>query len=265
MNYSLIDTHCHLDIIESQGQDIATSLEKSSSAGVKKIVQIGINLDRSIAARKIALETKTNIELSYTIGCHPADNIDLPEIEDISKFIEENKDETSFVGIGEIGLDYYHKTETKESQIKTFHHFMEMSVKYALPVIIHSRDAAEDTYQILKKYKDKAFGVIHCFTYDTEYALKYAELGYYISFSGVVAFKNAADIQEAARKVPLESILIETDAPFLSPPPHRGKRNDSSNLPFILEKMFSLRTEANHKVEEKIYENSVKFIHRKAV
>ena len=107
--------------------------------------------------------------------------------------------------------------------------------------------------------------MIHCFTYDTEYALKYAELGYYISFSGVVAFKNAADIQEAARKVPLESILIETDAPFLSPPPHRGKRNDSSNLPFILEKMFSLRTEANHKVEEKIYENSVKFIHRKAV
>lgn len=265
MNYSLIDTHCHLDLIETQGQDITTSLEKSKVAGVKKIVQIGINLERSKIARQIANETQTDIELSYTIGCHPADNIDSPEIEDISKMIEDKLEEKNFVGIGEIGLDYFHKTETKDSQIKTFHHFMEISVKHALPVIIHSRDAAEDTYQILKKYKGKAFGVIHCFTYNTEFALKYAELGYYISFSGILAFKNATDIQEAARQVPLESILIETDAPYLSPPPHRGKRNDSSNMPFILEKMFALRNEANHKVEEKLYENSLKFIQRKAV
>ena len=121
------------------------------------------------------------------------------------------------------------------------------------------------TYKVLKDYKGKGFGVIHCFAYNAEYALKFVELGYYISFSGVVVFKNAQDIQEAARQVPLESILIETDAPYLAPPPHRGKRNDSSNLPFILEKMFSLRTEANHKVEQTIYENSLKFIHRKAV
>ncbi len=265
MNYSLIDTHCHLDIIEAQGQDISVSLEKSQVAGVKKIVQIGINLDRSLAAKRIAWDTKTEIDLSYTIGCHPADNIESPEVEEISSMIDSCKDEKNFVGIGEIGLDYYHKKETKESQFKTFHHFMEMSVKHALPVVIHSRDAAEDTYQVLKDYKGKGFGVIHCFAYNAEYALKFVELGYYISFSGVVVFKNAQDIQEAARQVPLENILIETDAPFLAPPPHRGKRNDSSNLPFILEKMFSLRTEANHKVEESIYENSLKFIHRKII
>lgn len=265
MNYSLIDTHCHLDIIEMQGQEISVSLEKSQAAGVKKIVQIGINLDRSQAAKRIALETNTDIDLSYTIGCHPADNIELPEIEEISNMIESSIEEKKFVGIGEIGLDYYHKKETKESQFKSFHHFMEMSVKHSLPVVIHSRDAAEDTYQVLKKYKGKGFGVIHCFAYNAEYALKFVELGYYISFSGVVAFKNATDIHEAARQIPLESILIETDAPFLSPPPHRGKRNDSSNLPFILEKMFSLRTEANHKVEETIYENSLKFIKRAAI
>lgn len=265
MNYSLIDTHCHLDLIEKQGQDISVSLEKSQAAGVKKIVQIGINLERSELARSIATDTKSEIELSYTIGCHPADNIELPEVEEISTMVELRKDEKNFVGIGEIGLDYYHKKETKESQFKIFHHFMELSVKHSLPVVIHSRDAAEDTYQVLKKYKGKGFGVIHCFAYNAEYALKFIELGYYISFSGVVAFKNAQDIHEAARQVPLESILIETDAPYLSPPPHRGKRNDSSNLPFILEKMFSLRTEANHKVEQSIYENSLKFIHRKAV
>lgn len=265
MNYSLIDTHCHLDIIEAQGQEISVSLEKSRAAGVKKIVQIGINLDRSQAAKRIALETNTDIDLSYTIGCHPADNINLPEIEEISNMIESSVEEKKLVGIGEIGLDYYHQKETKESQFRTFHHFMEMSVKHSLPVVIHSRDAAEDTYQVLKKYKGKGFGVIHCFAYNAEYALKFVELGYYISFSGVVAFKNATDIHEAARQIPLESILIETDAPFLSPPPHRGKRNDSSNLPFILEKMFSLRTEANHKVEETIYENSLKFIKRAAI
>ncbi len=265
MNYSLIDTHCHLDIIEAQGQDISVSLEKSHAAGVKKIVQIGINFDRSLAAKRIAVETKAEIDISYTIGCHPADNIESPEVEEISNMIESCKDEKKFVGIGEIGLDYYHKKETKESQFKTFHHFMEMSVKHALPVVIHSRDAAEDTYQVLKDYKGKGFGVIHCFAYNAEYALKFVELGYYISFSGVVVFKNAQDIQEAARQIPLENVLIETDAPFLAPPPHRGKRNDSSNLPFILEKMFSLRGETNHKVEQAIYENSLKFIHRKAV
>lgn len=265
MNYSLIDTHCHLDLIEAQGQDISLSLEKSQSAGVKKIVQIGINLERSEIARRIATDTQSEIELSYTIGCHPADNIESPEIEEISKMVESCKKEKNFVGIGEIGLDYYHKNETKDSQWKTFHHFMEIAVKNSLPVVIHSRDAAEDTYKVLKDYKGKGFGVIHCFAYNAEYALKFVELGYYISFSGVVVFKNAQDIQEAARQIPLESILIETDAPYLAPPPHRGKRNDSSNLPFILEKMFSLRTEANHKVEQTIYENSLKFIHRKAV
>lgn len=203
-------------------------------------MQIGINLDRSQIAKRIAVETQTDIELSYTIGCHPADNIDSPEIEEISNMIDECREEKNFVGIGEIGLDYFHKNETKESQLKTFHHFMEMSAKHSLPVVIHSRDAAEDTYQVLKDYKGKGFGVIHCFTYNAEYALKFVELGYFISFSGVVVFKNAQDIQEAARRIPLESILIETDAPYLSPPPHRGKRNDSSNLPFILEKCFPL-------------------------
>ncbi len=106
--------------------------------------------------------------------------------------------------------------------------------------------------------------MIHCFTYDYEAAKRFVDLGYYISFSGIVTFKSATDIQDAAKKIPLESILIETDAPFLSPMPHRGKRNDSSNLGYIKEKMFSLRTELNSTVAESIYNNSLKFINRKA-
>ena len=118
--------------------------------------------------------------------------------------------------------------------------------------------------QTLEKYKGKVTGVIHCFTYDYEYAKKFCDLGYFISFSGIVAFKNAKDIHESASRLPLESILLETDAPFLAPPPFRGKRNDPSNLTYILEKINSLRNESNTKVEETIYKNSLKFISRKA-
>ncbi|EMO06896.1 hydrolase, TatD domain protein [Leptospira interrogans serovar Icterohaemorrhagiae str. Verdun HP] len=133
-----------------------------------------------------------------------------------------------------------------------------------MPVVIHSRDAKEDTISILKNFRDQAFGVIHCFTYDYLTAKTLVDIGYYISFSGIVAFKNATEIQEAAQKLPLECILIETDAPFLAPPPFRGKRNEPSYMKFILDKMFSLRKESNSDVENKLFENSIKFMNRKA-
>ncbi len=265
MNYKLIDTHCHLDLIELQGQTISESLEKAKNAGVEKIVQIGINLERSLIAKKIATEQNSEIDITYTIGCHPADNIQSEEVAQITKFIYENHADPKFVGIGEIGLDFFHKQESEEEQSKKFRHFLEQSIELNVPVVIHSRDAAKETFDILNEYKGKAFGVIHCFTYDEEYAKKYSDLGYYISFSGILAFKNAKDIHEAARSIPIDSILIETDAPYLTPPPNRGKRNDSSNMVFILEKMFSLRNESNAQVEEILYKNSEKFILRKRI
>lgn len=267
MNYKLIDTHCHLDLIEKEGQSISESLEKSFATGVERIVQIGIDLERSEVAKKIVLETESNIKLNYTIGCHPANDelISDSEVAKITDMILENKTDTRLTGIGEIGLDYYHQNQSIEIQKKQFRHFLELSIETNMPVVIHSRDAASDTYDILKEYKDKAFGVIHCFTYDLEFAKKYSELGYYISFSGVLAFKNAKEIHEAARNVDLKNILIETDAPFLSPPPNRGKRNDSSNLKYILEKLFSLRSESNDEVEKVVYTNCLKFIERKRV
>ena len=261
----MIDTHCHLDIIEEQGQDIQSSLKKSLESGVTNIVQIGINYENSLNAKKIANLYNKDIQLNYTIGCHPADDIQESEIKQIINLIDSSTNEDKFLGIGEIGLDYYHNKENIEFQKKTFREFIELSISKNLPIVIHSRDAAEDTFTILSEFKNKAFGVLHCFTYDAEYAKKFSELGYYISFSGVVAFKNAKDVQEAAREIPLKNILIETDAPFLSPPPFRGKRNDSSNLKYILEKIFSLRTEHNSEVQETIYNNSINFISKKKV
>ncbi|MBE7412803.1 MAG: TatD family hydrolase [Leptospiraceae bacterium] len=262
---NLIDTHCHLDIIEENGQSIKDSVEKSTLAGVSKIVQIGIDYKTSVRADNICKEFSTpDLEILYTIGCHPAYKSNFTQKEEIIWLVQEKKNNLDFVGIGEIGLDFYHDKNSIEEQTPIFVSFLDLASDLNLPVIIHSREAAEATYQVLSKYKMKVFGVIHCFTYDYEYAKKFCDLGFYISFSGIVAFKNAKEIHEAAKKLPLKSILIETDSPFLAPPPFRGKRNDSSNLTYILEKFFSLRSEPNTLVEETIYENSLKFISRKA-
>ena len=265
MAYSLIDTHCHLDIIQEQGQEIYQSLEKSAEAGVKKIVQIGIDLPSSIRAKQISeTHSNTSLKIHYTLGCHPTETHEFPNADEILNLAKDNLNDPQFTGIGEIGMDLYHNATEREAQRSVLHKFLEFSAKEKLPVVIHSRDAFEDTYEGLKEFKGQAFGVIHCFTYNYEIGKKFVDLGYYVSFSGIVAFKNATDIHEAAKRLPLESLLIETDAPFLAPPPHRGKRNDSSNMPFILERMFGLREESNVKVEETLYLNSEKFINRKA-
>lgn len=263
MSYSLIDTHCHLDLIEKEGQPISVSLEKSNNSGIKKIIQIGVNLERSILAKEIAHKTQTPVELYFTAGCHPSDDFDQKEIEETAKLIENSVSDPKFVGVGEIGLDYYHKKDNLEFQQNSLRQFLQLASENSLPVVIHSRDAADDTYRILEEFKGKCFGVLHCFAYDAEYAKKFVDLGYYISFSGIVTFKNATGLHEAARQIPLESILIETDSPYLAPHPHRGKMNDPSYLPIIMERICHLRNEPAATVERRIFENSMNFIHRK--
>jgi TatD DNase family protein len=263
MSYSLIDTHCHLDIIEKEGLPISQTLDLSYERGVKEILQIGIDLASSKVAKEIS-ETNHNIQIHFTAGSHPADEISAGENDSIERVVRENVSNPNFTGIGEIGLDFYHRKDTIPAQEEVFRRFLSLAAETNCPVIIHSRDAKEETYQILKDFKNKVFGVLHCFTYDLEYAMKFIELGYYISFSGIVVFKNAKDLQEAASKIPLSHLLIETDAPFLSPPPNRGKRNDPTNLPFILEKIFELREEKKSQIEETVFLNSQNFIQRKA-
>lgn len=270
MKHRLVDTHCHLDIIQSQGQDIPISLENSIHSGVLKLLQIGIDRESSQKAKEIAHTDYSNLikkqvpEIYYSIGCHPTETHEFPNAKEILKFAEENLKDPKFSAIGEVGVDLYHNPETKNYQLETLELFLDAASIWKLPVVIHSRDAKEETFQVLKNWKTKVFGVIHCFTYDYNYGKHFVDLGFYVSFSGVVTFKNALDIQEAASKLPLDALLIETDSPFLAPPPHRGKRNEPSYLPFILEKIFSLRKESNQEVEEILYQNSIKFLNRKA-
>lgn len=265
MGFSMIDTHCHLDIIQEQGQEIPVSLEKSRISGVDHLVQIGIDLPSSKEAVRISKEYSTPaLKIHYSIGCHPTETHEFPNADQILDLATSQLQDPNFSAIGEIGMDLYHSVDSRMAQNEILRRFLDFSKNHSLPVVIHSRDAFDDTYEALKEFKGNSFGVIHCFTYDYESAKKFVDLGYYISFSGILTFKSAVEIQEAAKKIPLDSILIETDAPFLAPMPHRGKRNDSSNLSYILEKMFSLRSEPNVKVSESIYQNSLKFINRKA-
>lgn len=258
-----IDTHCHLDLIAEQGQDIPVTLEKSKKAGVQKIVQIATDLSSSRAAQKIA-ETYNNADLKlyYTIGCHPTEKEGFSEGDEILNFASTKLDDPAFMGIGEIGLDLFHDAESLVAQEEVLEKFLDFAGNHKLPVVIHSRDAAKETLTALSRFKGKTFGVIHCFTYDFEAAKAFLDLGYYISFSGIVSFKSAKDIQEAASKLPLNSILIETDAPFLSPVPFRGKRNDPSHIVHTLEKVLSLRDEPNQEIIDVLLENSNKFIGR---
>ncbi len=265
MAYSIIDTHCHLDIIRDQGKEISDSLDDAKASGVKKIVQIGIDLPSSLQAKEIAnIHSNSELSIQYTIGCHPTETHEFPNANEILKLATESLSDSRFTGIGEIGMDLYHNAEKRSEQREILSKFLDFSATHSLPVVIHSRDAFQDTFEALSEFKGKAFGVIHCFTYDYEMGKKFVDLGYYISFSGILAFKNATDIHNAAKNLPLETLLIETDAPFLAPPPHRGKRNEPANMKYILERMFSLRAESNLKVEETLYQNSEKFINRKA-
>jgi TatD DNase family protein len=264
MQYSIVDTHCHLDLIQSQGQEISLSLEKAIYSGVKKLIQIGIDFSSSTQAEQISENNILPIEIYFTIGAHPCHKVSKQETAEIAKLIEQKVTHPKFVGIGEIGLDYYHSKDDWTEQEEIFRNFIEISIQKSLPIVVHSRDAAEATVKVLKEYKDKAFGVIHCFTYNLELAREFCKLGYYISFSGILTFKNAKDIQQAAREIPLENILLETDSPFLAPTPYRGKRNEPSYMPHILEFLFQIRKEQKTKIEEQVYENSLNFIHKKA-
>ncbi|MCB1178888.1 MAG: TatD family hydrolase [Leptospiraceae bacterium] len=265
MSISVIDTHCHLDILESYGLPMETSISNSINSGVKKILQVGVDLESSKRAIQIAKDNNDPLDIYFSIGYHPTHKFTEEEKQNVKDLIVKEKNNPKFVAVGEIGLDYFHKDTEPNEQEKAFREFIELSIDVKAPIIIHSRDAAEDTYNILKEYKDKAFGVIHCFTYDREYAFKFFELGYYISFSGIVTFNSAKDIQQAAKELPLEAILVETDAPFLAPTPYRGKRNEPSYVPHVLEKLFSLRSEDKDIIEKTIFKNSESFLSKRQV
>lgn len=220
---SLIDTHCHLDMAAYQ-DDLEMILERAAKHRISHIITIGIDLTSSRKAIELAGRMKS---ISATIGIHPHDisTVTQSSYDSLAELADLHRD--NIVAYGEIGLDYVKNYSDPADQRRHFANQLALADELQLPVIIHDREAHEDTLKILKQASSRQHGgVMHCFSGDYSFARKVLDLGFHISIPGVVTFKNATALQDVARRVPLESLLLETDGPFLSPHPHRGKRNE---------------------------------------
>ena len=214
----LIDSHCHLNFPDL-AQRLPEVLVNMAEAGVDKAIAISVSRQSFEEVHAIAQDYPN---IYATVGIHPDD----PEAEEFSlEELLERAARPKVVGIGETGLDYYWCKGDLAWQHQRFALHIEAANRSGLPLVIHTRDAAEDTMRLLREHQAHA-GVIHCFTEDVRIAKLALDLGFYISFSGIVTFKNATAIQEAARYVPLDRLLVETDSPYLAPVPKRGKPNE---------------------------------------
>ena len=222
-----VDSHCHLDRLdlEPYGGSLPAAIEAARQRGVKRFLCIGINLENAPVVMAIARE---NDGVVASIGIHPGDVTGEDADWDLLGRLAQS---TEVVAIGETGLDYYYGSETAELQRMYFSRHLELSAELGKPVIVHTREAREDTIEIISRYADAIpGGVLDCFTEDWPMAKRAIELGFYISFSGIITFANASSLREVASKIPIDRILIETDSPYLAPVPYRGKKNEPSYL-----------------------------------
>ena len=225
------DTHCH--IYKEYYENIEEVLKNAKKSNVNRMINNGCDKK----SNEEVLELTKNYENIYgAIGIHP-ENIEEYKEEDL-KWIEENLKQSKIIAIGEIGLDYHYTKENKTEQIKLLERQLKIAEQYHLPVIIHSREATEDTINTLKKYK--VTGVIHSFSGSLETAKIYIKMGYLLGINGVITFKNSK-LKEVIKEIPLENIILETDSPYLTPEPFRGKKNEPARIKEIAEFICDLK------------------------
>jgi len=239
-----IDSHCHLDRIDLKdfNNDFNQLLETIQQSRVERMLCVSINLEDYPTMRAL-VKDQENIDVS--VGIHPCDA--QADTIKLQKLIELGAD-PGVVAIGETGLDYYYAKESREQQISSFEVHMQAATELNKPVIIHTRDAQQDTLNILRDGGvERCGGVLHCFTERWEMARQALDMGMYISFSGIVTFRNADALREVAKQVPDDRFLIETDSPYLAPVPHRGKQNHPGWVGHVAECLADLR---NSRVEQ---------------
>jgi TatD DNase family protein len=237
-----VDSHCHLDRVDLRPYDgdLGRLMEATAQAGVSHLLCVCIDLDHYPAMRAL-VDPYTNVVVS--VGVHPNEGepdaqVTEPSAEGLSSLAEDPR----VVAIGETGLDYYYGQGDLESQRSRFRTHIRAARLCGKPLIIHSRDAREDTIRILREEGAEAVGgVLHCFTETWEMARQGMDLGFYVSFSGIVTFKNAASLREVARQIPLDRLLIETDSPYLAPVPFRGKPNEPRLVPHVASCIAEIR------------------------
>ena len=231
-----VDSHCHLDFPDLADQ-LPDILQRMDDNRVTHALVVSVSMPRWPALMELVAP---HDRLYASVGVHP-DYEDTPD-PSVDELVDMATSSDKVVAIGETGLDYFRKPEPLDWQRERFRTHIQASRASGLPLIIHTRNAAEDTLRIMREERaGEIGGVMHCFTESWEVAHPAMELGFYISFSGIVTFKNAAALQEVAKQVPMDRLLIETDSPFLAPVPHRGKTNDPSKVVHVAEKVAELK------------------------
>ena len=236
----LIDTHCHLT--------------KDDIDSINNMDGIMVTAGCDDETNKEVIELVNKYPNVYgVLGIHPEE---IDKITDSSfKYIEDNLSNKKIVGIGEIGLDYYWRSDNREEQKKVFERQLKLAEKYKLPVIVHSRDAIQDTYDIIVKYKVK--GIIHCFSSSLEMAREFIKIGFKIGIGGTVTFKNSLKLQEIVKVIDTKDITLETDSPYLSPEPFRGRKNEPKNTYLVAQKISDLKGENVDKIISNTYASAL--------
>lgn len=247
----IFDTHSHYDD-EAFDADRHELLSSMSEKGVGWLVNVGADMASSRGA--IALAEKYDF-MYASLGVHPSETETLMETD--MDWLREHASHKKVVAIGEIGLDYHWPEPSPDTQKQWFYRQIALAKEVVLPVIIHSRDAAAETMQILTETKAyDCGGVIHCYSYSPEMAKEYVDMGFYIGVGGVVTFKNAKKLKRTVEEIPLEKLVLETDCPYMAPEPHRGARNDSSMLRYVAEKVAELKGITSEEVIRVTTENA---------
>ena len=239
----MIDSHCHLDH-EPLFSDLHNVIQRSRDIGIKKLLTISTSFESFSKVKNLI-----NIdEMIYgTVGIHPHESDkNVINSEEIINYLKENP---KIIGIGETGLDFYYNNSDKKKQISSFKEHIKAAIKTNVPLIIHSRNAEFETFEILNEFKDNNLKILmHCFTGSKEFSKKLITLNSYFSASGIITFKNSTDLQETFKSLPLDKLLIETDSPFLAPVPNRGKKNEPSFIQFTANKLAEIKNISKSKI-----------------
>lgn len=250
MEPKIFESHAHYDSSKFN-EDREELLNSMQENGIGTIVNVGATWKSVTTVVELAKEYPF---IYAALGLHPDEVGDLNEGR--FEFLREQCRHEKVVAIGEIGLDYYWDQESHDIQKKWFIRQLELARELNLPVVIHSRDAAEDTLKIMKEHAAGMRGVIHCFSYSKELASEYVKMGFHIGVGGVVTFKNGKKLKEVVEEIPLERILLETDCPYLAPEPHRGKRNSSLYIPHIAQEIADIKGVTYEEVVEQTEKNA---------
>ncbi|MBF7684546.1 TatD family hydrolase [Acinetobacter sp. B10A] len=232
-----VDSHCHLNLLDLTPYegDLNLALAEARAAGVHRFMAISVNIDDHKILGDIAA---SHADVGYSVGVHPCELPEVMQKASVEYLVQLAQNEKVWA-LGETGLDYYHSQEYVVEQKACFARHIEASKIVKKPVVVHTRSAREDTVDLIRSERSE-HGILHCFTEDLDTAKAVLDCGYYISFSGIISFKNAQALRDVARYVPLDRLLIETDSPYLAPMPFRGKSNEPKYVPYVAQALASV-------------------------